>query len=152
MQLDFSADTLRKKTSLQLIRQEVTALYKAVKGRILDAHNEGKCEIQFDLPDTFMVESLELKDIQLVVYSDLIERLENDDFQVEIDIQPSNSRLYVSWPSTLDTDDRRRRTSIITRHLKRPDVKKTPKPINTRQDRSDRKPTERSRGDFYRPV
>jgi hypothetical protein len=118
--MDFSADSLRRKSSLILVRQEVTEIYKAIKGRILAAHNDGKCSIVFDLPDVFHIESMELKDIQLVVYSDIIEKLENDNFDVKIDIQPGGSQLLVSWPSTLDEDDRKRRTGIITRHLIRP--------------------------------
>lgn len=117
--MNFSASVLRKKSNISYVKQEVDNIYRAVKGRMLDAHNAGQCKVEFDLPDTFYLENLERKDMQLVVYSDLIERLESEDYTVEIDIKPSNCRLYVSWPSELDEEERARRNRVLVRHLKR---------------------------------
>ncbi len=122
--MNFSANALRKKSNITYVKQEVENIYRAIKGRILDAHNAGKCSIDFDLPDTFYLENLERKDMQLVVYTDILEKLESEDFEVKIDIKPANCRLFVAWPSELDEDERTRRHRMLVRHLKRPEPQK----------------------------
>lgn len=118
--LNFSADSLRKNSSRCMIKKEVLEIYKAIKFHILAEHAKGKSATIYDLPSTFAVEAMELKDIQIVVYSELIEMLIGDAFEVKIVLEPTASRLKIAWPSSLEDDERRQRNALITRHLERP--------------------------------
>jgi len=125
--MSFSAITLQKKTKNRAINDEVNTIYNAIKTKIRDANYEGKCSIEVDLPDTFCIETLELKDLQLVIYTDIIQRLEDDYFDVSIDLHPHDTRLFIKWTSAVDKTEMERRRQIIASHLYRGDVKKSQK-------------------------
>jgi hypothetical protein len=124
MALNFTADSLRKKADTQLVSGEVLEIYRAIKGRIREAHHAARAHVVFDLPDTFRIETMSKKDTQIVVYSELIRKLEEENFEVRIEILPHDARLYISWPSLLDDEDRKNRTNLINRHLLREKTKK----------------------------
>lgn len=124
--LNFSANDLIKSGPTNKLQKNTSEIYRAIKSKIIEAHNAGLAEICTELPDTFDVGSMKIKDIQLVIYSDLIELLENDGFSVAIEWynnnnsskQSDNSILYIKWSSALSSEEKKRRAAIIATHFK----------------------------------
>ena len=115
---NITADYLIRKTSIGKLRRETDEIYKSLIQTIIDANNAGQAEIYYELPDTFETNTLEKMDLQLVVYSDIVERLEKARFTVTLHIKPTGDTiLHVKWPSILDKYERIRRSEIIAKHL-----------------------------------
>lgn len=120
MAAKITADFLIRQTAMGKLRRETDEIYKTLERMLVDENNSGHSEIIFELPDVFETNSLEKKDLQLIVYSDIIERLESAGFNVEIVIRPSgDSVLHIRWPSSLSKLERDRRNEIIQRHKRK---------------------------------
>lgn len=117
--VDLTADDLLTLGPNRRLEKETDEIYKSIKHQIYSAHSMGNSEVVSELPDTFDIGSMQVKDIQLVVYSELIEKLENDGFTVFIDWDNSehNTVLYVKWASSLSRPERARRAEIIAKHF-----------------------------------
>lgn len=115
----FTADSLKRNGGSDLVKSESLEIYRAVKTKIHEVR-KFKNSIEFDMPMVFNVEGFELKDVQLLVYTDVIVMLERDNFTVSIDIGPSVTKLYVKWSAGLDDEERERRKKILTAHLYKP--------------------------------
>lgn len=115
---DIRAETLYKKSNTQHVKQLVEEIYKSISFRISEAHNAGSAEIYYDLPDTFQAGNMEPADVQLVVYSRLIEMIKANDLRVGLIRTPTGgSQLHVRWPSMLDPVEKARMKKIIMDHL-----------------------------------
>lgn len=115
-----TADYLIRQTAMGKLRRETDEIYRTLERMLLDENNSGHDHLVFELPDTFETDTLEKKDLQLIVYSDIIERLENANFNVEIAIKPTgDSVLHIRWPSSLSKLERDRRNAIIQRHKRK---------------------------------
>ena len=112
----FTAETLKKKGGSELVKHESLEIHRAIKSKIREVCKFKNC-IEYDLPTVFSVEGYELKDVQLLVYTDIITQLEKEDFMVTIDIGSSNTRLYVRWSAGLDDEERERRRKILANHI-----------------------------------
>lgn len=118
MALDISAETLYRKSNLSVVNTQIDEIYKTIRHKIHEAHQVGAAEIYFDLPDTFQAGNLEPADIQLIVYSRLIEKIENQGLKVWLIKDDNGSMLHIKWPSVLDPAEKKRMKEIIIKHLK----------------------------------
>jgi len=118
MNLDISVETLYKKSNVKVVNDQIKELWLSVKHKIYDAHNKGLAETDFSLPDTFICNSLEPADVQLIIYSSIIEQLQQAGHRVVLTktVQSSGSSdsiLHISWPSVLDAKEKDRMKKII---------------------------------------
>lgn len=120
--MDISAETLYKKSNINAISYEVEEIFKSIKSQILHAHNSGLSGTSFSLPSDFAVGNLEPAEVQLVIYSRLIEKVEKEGLTVTINMDQGTgeSSLDISWPSQLDPAEKARMKRIILAHIKRP--------------------------------
>ena len=120
MQRDkITANYLIRNTAMGKLRRETDDIYKSIESKLLEASYNGHSDLDYDLPDTFETNTLELKDLQLVVYSDIIDRLDHSGFSVELTMRPNGCLLHISWPAGLSKPERRRRTDLIKSHIKK---------------------------------
>ncbi len=119
--MDISAESLHKKSNVPAINDEVSEIFKSVRSHILRAHQMGLSSTTFDLPNTFTVGNLEPLDIQLLIYSKIIERIEAEGLTVsiEMDKKSETSSLEISWPSQLDPAEKARMKRVILSHIKK---------------------------------
>ena len=118
MSLDIRAETLYKKSNVRQVKVIIDEIYKTIATRVLEAHHSGSAEIYYELPETFEAGNLEPKDIQLMVYSRLIEKIEENDLKVgPIRRKNGTSVLHIRWPSVLDPTEQARMKKIIVGHL-----------------------------------
>jgi hypothetical protein len=123
--MDISAETLYRKSNIGAINHEIEEIYKAIKVKISLAHQMGHSGTSFELPDNFSVGNMEPADCQLIIYSKLIEKVEQQGLSVKLAMdQKKGSSLEISWPSHLDPAEKARMRKIILSHLKQPDAKK----------------------------
>jgi|SRR6185369_4056984 len=120
--MDISAETLYKKSNINAVNYEVEEIYKSIKSQILHAHNSGLSGTLFSLPGDFAVGNLEPAEVQLIIYSRLIEKVEGEGLTVSISMnqKTGESALDISWPSQLDPAEKARMKRIILSHIKRP--------------------------------
>jgi len=115
--MSFTADVLRRQYNTNAVKHESMEIYRSIKSRIRDVGKTKNC-IEYDLPVMFHADGFELKDVQLIVYSDIIEELEKEHFAVNIEIGPSYSKLYIRWSAGLDDAERERRKKILQEHMR----------------------------------
>lgn len=122
--MDIRAETLYRKSNTNQIRHITDDIYKSITHRVTEAQHAGFAEIYYDLPDTFQAGSLEPADIQLCVYSKLIELVEANDLKVGIILtEKGGSALHIRWPSMLDPSEKQRMKNILIKHLEKPPPK-----------------------------
>ena len=115
---DIRAETLYRKSNTEQLKIRVDEIYKSITIKVSEAHHSGFAEVIYDLPDTFQMGNLEPADIQLIVYSRLIEKIKANDLQVTLKRTPSGgSVLRIKWPSVLDPVEKQRMKQIIMDHL-----------------------------------
>ena len=116
--MDISASDLHRKSGIGQINSEIIDILKAIKYKIIDAHTNGFCEIDFELPDIFSVNSMDLGDLQTIIYSRVIEKLEEKDFNVKLRVKGSSSyTLNIRWRSLLDPAEKEHMKAVIISHL-----------------------------------
>jgi hypothetical protein len=115
-----TAGDLVKRSIIGPLKKEIDEIYADIQRTIMDSHARGESSIVYELPDTFETNSLEKKDIQLVIYSEVLEKLDESDFNVRAEIKLTGETfLYISWPCVLNEEERSRRARIISRHLRK---------------------------------
>lgn len=116
--LNINAEVLYRKSNTHQIKQITDEIYKTITHMVTEAQQSGASEVYFNLPDTFQAGSLEPADIQLCVYSRLIEMVEGNDLKVGLIRTPEGgSQLHIKWPSILDPTEKARMKKIIMDHL-----------------------------------
>lgn len=89
--------------------------------RLIDdkiSHSEktwGRNIVICDLPTDIVIPGLEKRDSQRIIYSEIINSLQNRGFDVRIFICESRTRLFVAWTSDLSKDDEERMNKIIAK-------------------------------------
>lgn len=120
--LDIRAETLYKSSNIKKVNDIIDELYKTITHRIHDAKNAGQCEYIYDLPTEFEAGSLELSDLQLIIYSRLIEKIEANNLKVALMREGTQNLFRIRWPNALDPAEKARMKKIIMSHLEKPDV------------------------------
>ncbi len=118
---DISAEALYKKSNVSAVNEEVETIFKAIEYSIIKSHQMGLSSLNYDLPNTFTVGNLEPADLQLLIYSKLIEKIEAKGLTVFLimDKKSETSTLEIKWPSQLDPAEKSRMKRVILSHLKR---------------------------------
>jgi len=115
-----TADYLIRNTEIGKLNREIDEIYHSIEQQLIDASNSGHGELYFELPETFETGTMEKKDLQLIVYTDIIERLLRANYVVEGTIYPSgDTTLHITWPHALTEAERRRRIEILSRYCRR---------------------------------
>ena len=115
--MDIRVETLYKKANVRDINRQVEELYRAIAHKVLDMHGAGYAHLVYTLPDTFVAGSYENADLQLIIYSRIIERLKGDGHKVKLIKNEKGSHLRISWPSILDPSEKDRMRKIIKETL-----------------------------------
>ena len=119
IKMDISAESLYRKSNIGAINHEIDDIYKAIKVKITLAHQMGQAGTSYDLPDNFAIGSMEPADSQLIIYSRLIERIEQQGLKVTLTMdQVKGSSLHISWSSHLDPGEKERMRNIIVKHIR----------------------------------
>lgn len=117
MQNDISIESLYKRSYVKSIEITSNEIYKSVADKIKEAAKNGMCEIHYHLPDNFNVGNLEPQDAQLLIYTDIIEKLEVHGLLVSIIVRNKEKILHVKWPTKLDNAERERRKNFLKKHI-----------------------------------
>jgi hypothetical protein len=111
----FHASELYKSSQQGKLQSHIEEIGKAIDDKIIDANKSGECEVVYPLPEYFDIQSLSRQDIQLVIYSRLIENFEKRGFDVSL--TTNKPHLRVKWTNMLDDDEKERMKHIIKRHI-----------------------------------
>ena len=119
---DINLESLYKKSYNKDISYLVNELYRSVKDKIYEANRSGAAEIFFPLPDNLQAGQLEPDEVQLLVYTDLIEKIEESRLKVSIIISDGKNGkkdtiLHVKWPAMLDKREKDRRVRLLAKHI-----------------------------------
>lgn len=114
---DISIQALYKRSYVKAIEITSNEIYKSIADKIKEAAKNGMCEIYYNLPDNFNVGNLEPQDSQLLIYTDIIERLEKHGLLVSIIVRSGEKILHVKWPTKLDNAERERRKNYLKKHV-----------------------------------
>jgi hypothetical protein len=115
MSYNFQAKELYKKSQQGKITSIIEETIKTIDDKIIDMNKAGECEVIYPLPEYFDISSLPRNDIQLVIYSRLIEHFSGRGFNVKLTSQSPS--LIVRWTNILDDEEKARMKDIIKRHL-----------------------------------
>lgn len=113
MVLDISAETLYKKSNSYEIRNLIDQIYQSIACKIYEAKRAGLSEITYELPDNISASGLELADLQLIVYANIIEKLREKRLKVGLYYQKGTAMLMIRWPSVLDPREKERYKNIL---------------------------------------
>lgn len=116
---DISIENLYKRSYVKAVEITSNEIYKSVADKIKEAAKNGMCEIFYNLPDNFNVGNLEPQDAQLLIYTDIIEKLEVHGLSVTIIVKGREKTLHVRWPTKLDNAERERRTKFLKKHVEK---------------------------------
>jgi|SRR5581483_1696963 len=118
MSSDISIHNLYKRQNLPAIHREINEIFETIAMRIHEEHTAGRSELKYDLPDTFAIDNYELADLQLIIYSALIKKIEDKGLTVKYGSNKDRtSYLRIRWPSILDPSEKEKMKNIIFAHL-----------------------------------
>jgi hypothetical protein len=117
-----TVDYLFKKSNRQAIKVIVDDFIKSIDGKILMAHEQGFSKIGFDLPVNFAVNNMDVKDAQIMIYSELLDRYKNPsnkkNFEkVYLEFLPNKTIMHIEWVNGMDENERSRRVKLIQDHI-----------------------------------
>jgi len=110
----FYADELYKKTTDTQITDLIKSNEKTIDDLIINNNENGLNKVEYQLPDTFTISLMDKKDIQLVLYTRLIEIYEARKFTVSI---TDNSKLIIKWKNSINPEERKKLMRIFNSHL-----------------------------------
>lgn len=123
---NFTASLLAKRKNLSDLNTEVEEIYQAIKTRIQECESINQSELLFDLPVHFSIANLELNDLQLVIYTRLIEIIKNKGFDVFFVKKDKNCSLLIKWTSALGEAEKEKMKELLIAHIPKPeDIKKS---------------------------
>ena len=113
-----TVDYLFKKSNRQPIKVIVDELVRIIDGRILTAHGQGFNEITHELPTNFAINNMNVKDAQIIIYSELLDIYKNPTrgkkfSEVFIEFLPKSTIMHIKWVNGMDTTERDRRIKLI---------------------------------------
>lgn len=119
--MSVTINSLSKATNNPLLKQVTRELITSIMGSIVDANENGKCMIEYDLPVSFIASGISKADAQLIVWTDVISALslpvtEGGRGFKNVKLVRSGAErftLIVAWDSGLTEDERTRRMDIL---------------------------------------
>jgi len=115
-ELEITANDLCRDSNLKLVDELINDQLKLIEDQIRDDHSKHKSSTIFETSDVFIIENMTTTDIQLMVYGQIIEELEDKGFDVSIKFGPNTTFIYIKWHSKLDEDTKIRYSQLIEKH------------------------------------
>jgi len=116
----FNADELYKKTTDSQLTDLIKSNEKTIDDLIINNNENGLNRAEYQLPDTFTISLMEKKDIQLVLYTRLIEIYEARGFTVLISVANDITKIIIKWKNSINPDEKRKLLRIFNSHLVKP--------------------------------
>lgn len=113
MSLTITATELCEDTNTRIINEEVRDLLGNIEEQIKDDHEKHKSHTIFELPIVFSAENMETDELQLLVYGQIIEELEDKEFKVKIRLEANSTKLLIKWPAKLDEKTKKKYSKLI---------------------------------------
>jgi len=113
-----NADKLRARTKRQVIKTICDDLVKIIDAGIASANDNGFHSHRAELPTMFNIIGMDLKDAQIVIYSELIRIYDDKQLDVTIEFGDNITYLYIQWQSSLTQDERVARLQLIRDHMR----------------------------------
>ena len=110
-----TTDFLYKRTNNRQVKEIMDGLTKSIDDVILSRHRENYSDVNYELPENFVIQNLSLIDAQTLIYSQLILIYEEKGFKVRLHLNPTI--MNIKWEATLNPDDKKKMTNIIKNHL-----------------------------------
>lgn len=122
-----TAQLLYEKSNQATVKLIIDDIVRIIDAKIMAAHTNGFAEIEHELPTNFTINNMDVKDAQILVYSELIKIYkEKKKFtQVYLDF-PSlkQSRIIIRWLNGMSVDEREQRKKLIEECMWRRETKK----------------------------
>jgi hypothetical protein len=77
----------------------------------------GRNCLQVELPYSFSIDGLDMKDIQRSIYSSIIKSLVDRKFKVKIELRSSKTFLYIAWVVDIDRKEIAAMNTLIAEHI-----------------------------------
>jgi len=117
---NLTADSLYKKSSTQAVIKLIEDHVIAIKDKIKDANRNGISSITYTLPSVISMPNISGEDARIVLYSQLITKLEEDGFTANIIDKIDDYKLIVSWRSEIDPAEMEQMRKIVQSHIIKP--------------------------------
>ena len=121
-----TASFLYKKSNQEIVDMITSDHIKMIDDKILSSLAQKFNSIIYDLPTTFAVNNMTRADAQLLVYSNLLEMYNKAESEggkglkaVLCDSKSNQPKLYITWTSSLTSDEKTRRKEIIAKYTKK---------------------------------
>lgn len=108
-----TAKNLFQNSSRSVIKNIVDEQVRIIDAKILSAHSAGFNHVAHELPVSFSINNMTKSDIQMLVYSELIEIYKEKGFDVNIEY---NYYIHIYWSNGITDDERKYRMDIIKQH------------------------------------
>lgn len=112
---EIDAKTLFLNSKNAKIMNIVDEIHTSITDKLIDSSKAGLNYAIYDLPRHNFVDSINKADLEIIIFSELISRLEKKGLKVIYD--PSKYKIKIIWPATIDSNEIGRRKKIITEHL-----------------------------------
>ncbi len=114
---NMTADQLWKRHDNKLISDLIDTNIIAIKDKIKLAHKNGLSSITYLLPIVVQMPNISYDEAKIILYSQIIERMKEDKFEVKIKNEGEDTKLLVSWRSIVDPSEIQKMQKIINDHL-----------------------------------
>lgn len=114
--MDIDAYQLCKNANTLLINEEIRSILRNIQDVIMDEHAKHKSEVIYELPVIFTVEIMKLKDVQLIIYGQVVEQLVEKGFKVSIEYFKNVTKLNIKWTPNLDEKTRQKYSNLLKRY------------------------------------
>jgi hypothetical protein len=115
---ELTAQSLLKRSNRYYITTILDNLAKNIDLKIITNHETGNCSIVYELPATFTINNMNVKDAQILIYSEILKRYIDKGFKdVNLEITPNNTLLHIKWLNGLTDEERINRMDFIKERL-----------------------------------
>jgi hypothetical protein len=126
--MSFNASKLEESGSLIQLDHISKEITKNIFLRIKDEHKLHKNNLIYELPCYFeqlaliyQSDQLDIKDVRIIIWSQIIEELSSQKFECQIDIDERQEKcfLFISWKTTFDKykNNLNKYKDILSKHL-----------------------------------
>lgn len=114
-----TVNSLFRRSNRNALKIIVDDLVQLIDALILTTHESGGNSISYDLPNTFSLNNMSVKDAQILVYSELIQVYLDKGFSnISIKLGHAGSVLYISWLNGMTKNERERRKGLIMKYMR----------------------------------
>lgn len=117
--LTVSASTLQKKSPrIIALKKEIKSILYQINRKILEASRLDLCDVRFSPLLHFSIPGLSNQDSQNIIFGQIIEELEEKEFDVSIDGTGDNVEFVISWDVSCGKKEINKYHSLILAHHK----------------------------------